>query len=193
MHSADPRPHLSYRLGSVRSAASLSINHLSCRCHLAPRRDFSLGPFRAQRHFLCRLPPSAEKRSAERMKLCIDSRLEFFWPGTLFSLASAPNVCSNGLFFMSINGALFMCPPGKAFFLRGFRRIWHYTQSGPLRYYIFFSCRGPTRSITLRRTRFDGRVPCERAVTVRMSSSRPRRTAGAPMRAVSQLLPVSER
>lgn len=31
-----------------------------------------------------------------------------------------------------------MCPLRKAFFLRGFRRIWHCTQSRPLKYYVLF-------------------------------------------------------
>lgn len=71
---------------------------------------------------------------------CVGLRLEFFWLGTLFSLASALNVCSTSLFFMSINGALFMCLLGKAFFLRGFRWIWHYTQvRAPQIFKIFFS------------------------------------------------------
>ncbi len=57
-------------------------------------------------------------------------RLQFFWPGTLFSLAAALKVCWNGPFFHVYKWALFMNPWGNACFLKGFKRILHYTQSG---------------------------------------------------------------
>lgn len=37
---------------------------------------------------------------------------------------------------MSINGALFMYPRGNAFFLKGFKRILRYTQSGAPRFVL---------------------------------------------------------
>lgn len=59
-------------------------------------------------------------------------RLQFFWPGTLFSLAASLKVCWNRPFFHVYKWALFMNPWGNACFLKGFKRILHHTQSGAL-------------------------------------------------------------
>lgn len=59
-------------------------------------------------------------------------RLQFFWPGTLFSLAAAlKSLLKLALFFSHVyKWALFMNPWGNARFLKGFKRIRHRTQSG---------------------------------------------------------------
>lgn len=63
-------------------------------------------------------------------------RLQFFWPGTLFSLAATLKVCWNGPFFHVYKWALFMNPWGNACFLKGFKRILHYTPSGGPRFVL---------------------------------------------------------
>lgn len=57
-------------------------------------------------------------------------RLQYFWPGTLFSLAVALKVCWNGPFFHVYKWALFMNPQGNGCFLKGFKRI-AYSVRGP--------------------------------------------------------------
>lgn len=59
-------------------------------------------------------------------------RLQFFWPGILFSLAAALKVCWNRPFFHVYKWAPFMNPWGNACFLKQFKRILHRTQSGAL-------------------------------------------------------------
>lgn len=59
-------------------------------------------------------------------------RLQFFWPGILFSLAAALKVCWNRPFFHVYKWAPFMNPWGNACFLKQFKRILHRTQSGGL-------------------------------------------------------------
>lgn len=87
-------------------------------------------------------------------------RLQFFWPGTLFSLAAALKVCWNRPFFHVYKWALFMYPWGNACFLKGFKRILHYTQSGALDLCCIF-----THSIILRMIWY-GWAPCKWIVMV---------------------------
>lgn len=116
-------------------------------------------------------------------------RLQFFWPGTLFSLAAVLKICWNRLFFMSINGLFSWIHEGMLAFWRGLRGYCAVLSQGPSDL-----CSKFAHSIILRLKWYG--EPAVYALSWCLSKGLAKvlqtGTTGVAMRGVSELLPVSE-